>query len=290
MRRAILTTIGAAVLIGAWAGPADAHPAFAGAATTENSDQGLNLNVPEERDPSVHNQVVEIRMPAGWTALGCDKPLPSWNCQIADGVITWTNGGGGGGGRSGSQGGPVDYFSFTVHTGARGTVAVPVVQTYDDSEVVRWIGPAATAEPAASIEVLPPGAVVPPTTAPPTPTTQTTSSGGPGATTTTTRGTATTTSRPAATTTTIAPAATTLAPTTTLATTTAVVDPAVAATEDVTTTTLSTPGTELASKPVKSEKSGGSNTGAVVLVLLLVVGASAGGWKFWKGRPGPSGP
>ncbi|MEO7836230.1 MAG: hypothetical protein ABIS21_01155, partial [Acidimicrobiales bacterium] len=195
MRRTTLVTIGAAVLLATWAAPANAHSTFAQAGVPANSDQRLTLNVSEERGPDVHNVGVDAQVPSGWSALGCEA-LPSWQCQVAGGVIRWTRNAGAG---------PSDAdqaFAFTVRTGAPGTAAMKVKQTYDTGEVVLWFGPASAEEPAAFIEVLAPGSP-PPTTTAPTTAPPTTSGITP-----TTKSTATT-SRPPAVTTTLAPATTT---------------------------------------------------------------------------------
>ena len=272
LRRALAAatcTAGAVVAAGQ---PAGAHATFAEVGVPAESEQRITMFVPEERGPTVHNVGIDLRVPAGWSAVGCQQVAP-WTCQAADGgVIKWTK-------APGAAPSEADtMFVFTVRTGAPGTVSVPVVQTYDSGEVVRWIGPADAEEPAAFIEVLPQGAPVPPTTA-----LTTTTTAPPGAAPTTTRPAATTTTRPVA---------TTAAPTTAATTTTA--PPATTAPPDTAaTTTSSVPEASTSTTSGRDERDvqaaagtddrGGSALPAVVALMAAAVLALAG-WTLWRRR------
>ena len=287
LRRGLAGLGVAGALLAATAAPASAHASFAEVGVPASSDQRLTMFVPEERGPDVHNVAVDLRVPAGWSALGCEAAAP-WSCQVAaGGVIKWTK-------AAGAPPVPADtLFYFTVRTGSPGVVGVPVVQTYDSGEVVRWIGPAESEEPAAFIEVLQPGTPPPPTTAPtttnPPPETTVPAGGGDPTTTTAAPRTTTTTAVRPATTATTAPATTTTAPpeTTVVETTTTV-------TEESTTTTAAPATTTTVienAAPARSERSGGSGaTGLLVLLALVLAAGAAVGWSQWRRRRPSGGP
>lgn len=254
--------------------PAGAHATFAEVGVPADSEQRMTMFVPEERGPTVHNIGVDLRVPAGWSAIGCHQVAP-WTCQVADGgVIKWSK-------AAGAAPSDADTkFVFTVRTSSPGTVSVAVVQTYDSGEVVRWIGPADSEEPAAFIEVLPLGAPIPPTTA----LTTTTSTAGPTATTT----------RPAATPTSIRPSSTaTAAPTTTTTvavptTTTGPPDTAAATTSsvpDTSTTATSRPEErEVRMAAADTHDDEGGSVAPVVLAAVLAIAGAAAGWAVWRRR------
>ena len=277
VRRALTLVAAAGALLASSAAPAHAHASFAEAAVPAGSDQRLTMYVPEERGDTVHNVGVDARVPNGWTALGCEAAAP-WSCQLAaGGVIKWTK-------APGAAPTAADtVFVFTARTGAPGTVAIPVVQTYDSGEVVRWIGPADSEEPAAFIQVVAPGAEPTTTTAPPTTTTappsETTAPPSTVASTTTTARVTGTPAAPAATTTTAAAAA----PTDTTVAETTTVPPESTTTTTAPATTTTALG-ELAAARTE-EDSGGSAAVAVLLVLLFVVAAGgAVGWNIRRRR------
>lgn len=274
--RPLLRTLAAAVAVTGSvliAGePAGGHATFAEVGVPADSEQRITMFVPEERGPTVHNVGIDLRVPVGWSALGCQQVAP-WACQVADGgVIKWTK-------TPGAAPSDADTrFVFTVRTGSPGMVSVPVVQTYDSGEVVRWIGPADSEEPAAFVEVLPQGAPVPPTTA----LTTTTSAPAP----------APTTTRPAATTASTRPASTaTATPTTT--TTAAAPTSTTGPPDTAATTTTSVPETSTtASGPEEREvRSAGADThddeggsAAMVLTAVLATTGAAAGWAAWRRR------
>lgn len=268
--RALTAAVAAAGSVMLAAEQAGAHATFAEVGVPADSEQGITMFVPEERGPTVHNVGVDLRVPAGWSALGCQQVAP-WTCQVSDGgVIKWTK-------TPGAAPSDADtMFVFTVRTGSPGTVSVPVVQTYDSGEVVRWIGPADSEEPAAFIEVLPQGAPVPPTTA----LTTTTSTAAPAATTTrpaattsTTRAASTATSAPTTTTTTAMPTTTTGPPDIAAATTSSV--------PETSTTSTSGPDVRTAAADTQDE---GSSAAPVVLAAVLAIAGAAAGYGVWRRR------
>ena len=129
-----VTVLGAtALMVGVLATPASGHAAFDGDRwAPADTDQQLTLNVPEEEGPDVHNAVVMAKLPHKWRAVAC-APVAGWQCAIegSPAVIRWTR-------NAGAPNVARETFTFTVHTGPADHVAVPVIQTYADGEVVEW--------------------------------------------------------------------------------------------------------------------------------------------------------
>ena len=160
MRRGLVVGvvgIQTAVLLLAGASPALSHATFPGQGPlAAQADQTLNMAVPEERDPDTHNVGVTVALPAGWTAVRCQATAP-WHCTLPPGQIQWTK-------DPGAPPGPDDVaFVFTVHTGGPGNYQIPVNQTYTSGEVVHWIGPPDSDDPAPVLTVNAPAASPAPT-------------------------------------------------------------------------------------------------------------------------------
>ena len=153
MRRGLVVGVQTAVLLLAGASPALSHATFPGQGPlAAQADQTLNMAVPEERDPDTHNVGVTVALPATWTAVHCQATAP-WQCTLTPGQIQWTKV------PATAPPGPDDVaFVFTVHTGGPGNYPIPVIQTYSSGEVVRWIGPPDSAEPAPVLTVSGPAA------------------------------------------------------------------------------------------------------------------------------------
>ncbi|HEY2667524.1 MAG TPA: hypothetical protein VGK51_11870, partial [Actinomycetota bacterium] len=173
MRRGLVVGVQTVLLLLAGASPALSHATFPGQGPlAAQADQVLNMAVPEERDPDTHNVGVTVALPASWTAVRCQATAP-WQCTITPGQIQWTKV------PPTAPPGPNDVaFVFTVHTGGPGTYPIPVIQTYSPptNEVVRWIGPPDSAEPAPVLTVsapatspTPPASAAPPAPASPAP-------------------------------------------------------------------------------------------------------------------------
>jgi uncharacterized protein YcnI len=171
MRRVLVTTIGIAVLVTAWAAPASAHAKFPGAtAYPSDTDQRLTLRVPEERGDETHSTGIKVFVPAGWSAKACEAAA-SWICAVTPGavegrdVVEWTK-------EAVPATGPAgETFVFIVHTGPPGTVSFPVHQTYASGEVVRWIGPPGADDPAPRLEAVEASPSITTTSEPPATTT-----------------------------------------------------------------------------------------------------------------------
>ena len=148
-------------------------PAAAGAHVTVQPDTApaggftrLDVRVPNERDDAGTVQV-DVRLPPG-IAFASYEPVPGWEVKITrakaaepidvEGLstdqeirrITWTG--------DGEQGvvGPGQFqdfgLSLRMPDGRAGdALAFKALQTYDDGDVVRWIGPADAEEPAATV-------------------------------------------------------------------------------------------------------------------------------------------
>ncbi|HVF76060.1 MAG TPA: YcnI family protein [Acidimicrobiales bacterium] len=148
--------------------PAAAHVTVQPTEARTNSFSRFVVRVPNERDNAATVKV-ELQLPdslvavsfepkPGWTRRVERKPLPApvevFGEQVTDYVatVTWE------GGRIGT--GDFEEFGFSARTPqAATTLRFPAVQTYDNGEAVRWIGPAGSEEPAGEVKtfVLPEG-------------------------------------------------------------------------------------------------------------------------------------
>jgi uncharacterized protein YcnI len=137
------------VLLGVGLSPAWSHPVITQKSVPANSDQGVELRVPDERGAENPTSKVLTVTPESWKALKCDSK-PGWDCQITapaggkPGYLTWSR-------PSDRRGG--DIFKFSVRTGGPGRYPVPVNQTYSDGQTVRWNGPEDSENPAPVIDV-----------------------------------------------------------------------------------------------------------------------------------------
>jgi uncharacterized protein YcnI len=245
---------------------AGAHAVFVGvpSGVPTNSDVMLTMNVPHERDDTTYNVEVLIAMPTGWTALSC-QGKETWTCSVAvvDGrqAVRFTK----------NPAAPVaedETFRFTVRTAATaGSYTFPTVQTYNTTEVVRWIGASGSGNPAPALNAFasnaPPPPPTPPTTNPdaPPPTQATT---------------VPTTVPPATTTATTAPTSASAVTTTIVATT--------STTSVASTTVIAAPSTTAALPNDGGDDGGddGGGNGAAIAALVVagVVIAGAGAWAW----------
>ena len=127
----------------------------------------LDLRVPNESD-SANTTKVAVLVPPGFTDVSPEflpgwtpkirtvklkKPIQSDDGPITEGVreIVWE-----GKGPDGKIP-PGQFLNFPISTEIPGkagtTITFKVVQYYDDGEIVRWIGPPSSAEPAPDIDV-----------------------------------------------------------------------------------------------------------------------------------------
>jgi periplasmic copper chaperone A len=127
----------------------------------------LDVRVPTER-PDASTTKVEVQFPPGFTTVSTE-PVPGWTAKVArvklakpqvndegekitDRVdtVTWTAAGQGGIGPGQFQ----DFgLSLAVPDKAGSSLTFKAVQTYSSGEVVRWIGPPDSEEPAPQVKL-----------------------------------------------------------------------------------------------------------------------------------------
>jgi uncharacterized protein YcnI len=160
--RALAATIALAATLGLPAGAA-AHVEFTTERAPAGSDARLTLEVPNER-PAAATSRIDIRMPAGVTSVKA-RALHRWRLQVTKSGndvrrVTLTAA------PSGDELTGAEKGRFGLLVGLPGrpgtTIVFPVLQTYDDGEVVRWIGPEGTSEPAAQLRLTAAKKVPPP--------------------------------------------------------------------------------------------------------------------------------
>lgn len=138
----------ATLLLALLAAPALAH-------VTVNADNPragafavYTVRVPNESETG-STTVVEVQMPEGFQASRY-QPKPGWAISLEDGLLTIE--------ADGSQidPGEFDEFRFQARNPEEPTeLAFPAIQTYDDGEVVEWIGEADSDTPASVVEIVP---------------------------------------------------------------------------------------------------------------------------------------
>ena len=273
-------------LIGLLPALVDAHAVFVGApaSVVADTDVALTMNVPNERDDTTYNVGVAIRLPQGWTGVTCQNK-PTWTCSIGAesglDVIRFDK-------DPNAAPAEDETFRITTHSGTTpGVVSFPTLQTYNTAEVVAWIGPAGSAEPAPTLEVT--GASSPTTQVAAIPTVASTTVA------------PTTVAPPTAapTTSTMAPSVTTsmttiaAPPTTVLTATTTTMLPSSStssteAARATTTTAILSTSTELTLAPTAaiSDASSSSDSGhsGLIVVVLVLIAASAGGFVYLRRR------
>ncbi len=134
----------------------------------------LDLRVPNESD-NANTTKIAVQLPAGFTDVSPEfipgwtpkirtvklaKPVESDDGPITEGVreIVWEG--------KGADGKipPGQFLNFPISTEIPGkagsTITFKVLQFYDDGEVVRWIGPPSSDEPAPDIDVTAAGGVL----------------------------------------------------------------------------------------------------------------------------------
>ncbi len=163
------TTIAVAVLAATLvvAGAASAHVTLQPSEAPAGGFTRLDVRVPNERDDAGTTKI-EVQFPAGF-AFVSTEPVPGWTAVVkmrkaakpieAEGeklteevdTITWT-----GDGKIGIvKPGEFQDFGLSVGTpDAPGTkLTFKAIQTYAGGEVVRWIGPPDSEEPAPQVEL-----------------------------------------------------------------------------------------------------------------------------------------
>lgn len=159
MKKPMLVAVSAVIALSAL--PADAHVTVQPTEARTNSFSRFVVRVPNERD-NASTVKIEVQLPdslvavsfepkPGWTRRIERKPLSApvevFGEQVSDYIATvaWE------GGRIGP--GEFEEFGFSARTPQSATaLSFPAVQTYDNGEVVRWIGPAGSEEPAGHVK------------------------------------------------------------------------------------------------------------------------------------------
>jgi uncharacterized protein YcnI len=130
------------------ASPAFAHVEIEPARAPAGSEAKLTLEVPNER-PSAATRRIDVRLPGGVSSVQ-GRRLHGWKLATRAGRATLTA-------PSGRElrGEERARFGLVIGLPRRpgATLVFKVLQTYDDGQVVRWIGPPGTSEPAARLRL-----------------------------------------------------------------------------------------------------------------------------------------
>jgi periplasmic copper chaperone A len=130
------------------ASPAFAHVEIEPARAPAGSAAKLTLEVPNER-PSAATRKIDVRLPAGISSVQ-GRRLHGWKLATRARRATLTA-------PSGRELRGEQRARFGLLVGLPrqpgATLVFKVLQTYDDGQVVRWIGPPGTSEPAARVRL-----------------------------------------------------------------------------------------------------------------------------------------
>jgi uncharacterized protein len=148
------------------AASAQAHVSFHPNVLPAGANATLDIRVPNEMDNANTNKLV-AQVPPGFTDISTE-PIPGWTAQtqtrklaqpvqtddgpVSEEVsqITWTASGNGGIPPDGFQNFPI---STAIPDQAGKVLTFKVLQSYDNGQVVRWIGPESSDNPAPTIDV-----------------------------------------------------------------------------------------------------------------------------------------
>jgi uncharacterized protein YcnI len=156
-----------ALLILALPAAASAHVTLQPSEAAAGDYTVLDVRVPNERDDAATTKVA-VQLPSGFV-FASYEPIPGWSVEVKmqklaepvqgeDGQITsevrqmtWTASGDG----AGVQPGQFQDFPISVQipSAAGETLTFKALQTYDDGEVVRWIGAPDSEKPAPQVAV-----------------------------------------------------------------------------------------------------------------------------------------
>lgn len=173
MRRIAIPLIAALAMV-ALPAAASAHVSVHPNEVPSGAYATLDLRVPNESD-NANTTKIAVQLPAGFTDVSPEfipgwtpkirtvklaKPVQSDDGPITEGVreIVWEG--------KGADGKipPGQFLNFPISTEVPGkagsTITFKVLQYYDDGEVVRWIGPPSSDEPAPDIDVTAAGGVL----------------------------------------------------------------------------------------------------------------------------------
>jgi uncharacterized protein len=171
MKRVIFTLVAA----GAFVAPAaaGAHVSLHPNAIPAGANATLDIRVPNEMDNATTTKL-QVKFPDGFIGVSTQPP-PGWTAKVEtsklakpvqtdDGPIDtqvsqvdWTAG-------SGAGIEPGEFANFPISVAMPGkagdVMTFKTVQTYSNGQVVRWIGPPSSDQPAPTIDVTPKGGVL----------------------------------------------------------------------------------------------------------------------------------
>ncbi len=161
MKRVIAGLAGALV-VAVMPATALAHVTLQPSEAIAGGFQAFVVQVPNERDDAATTKV-EVQLPPvfasvsvqpkpGWTykveMVTFDEPIEAFGEEVTEGVgsITW----------SGGEIAPGEFETFPISLGPvpEGELVFPSLQTYSSGEVVRWIGPPDSDEPAPIVSAI----------------------------------------------------------------------------------------------------------------------------------------
>lgn len=142
MRRVLFTAVATVLLLSPVA--AFGHVTIQPPESTTGAFARFVVRVPNEHE-SAATIKVEVQMPAEFAEVRY-QPKPGWTRTVNGNTVTWS------GGRI--EHGEFDEFGFSTRMPDKaGVLAFPAIQTYDNGEVVSWIGPADADRPAGRVTV-----------------------------------------------------------------------------------------------------------------------------------------
>ncbi len=164
---AVIAVLGALVALPA---VAQAHVTLQPSEAAAGSFTVLDVRVPNETD-NANTTKVDVQLPPGFIEASY-QPVPGWSVKVIkqklpkpvqtdDGPVSeqvremvWTGDGGAG------KIAPGQFQDFPISVQIPGkegdTLTFKAIQTYDNGEVVRWIGPPSAEEPAPQVQVTAP--------------------------------------------------------------------------------------------------------------------------------------
>lgn len=165
-KRLIVVAVAAGALL--TAGPAHAHVTLQPKEAPADSFVRLNVRVPNERD-NARTEKVRVQFPPGVLALSYE-PVDGWDIEVTKrkldqpaelhgepvneevGEVSFTAQDG-----EAIRPGQFRDFGLSLRTPAKpnSTLTFKALQTYSNGEVVRWIGPPDSEEPAAQVQLIP---------------------------------------------------------------------------------------------------------------------------------------
>jgi uncharacterized protein YcnI len=159
MKRVIVAAVASAT-VALWATSAFAHVTVQPREAIAGGFQTFVIQVPNERDDAATTKI-EVQFPPAFASVSF-QPKPGWNVdietvtfdepieafgeEVTEGVGTVTISGGR------IEPHQFETFPFSVGPLPEGDLEFKAIQTYEGGEVVRWVGPADSEEPAPHVQ------------------------------------------------------------------------------------------------------------------------------------------